>query len=242
MFKVWYLVGMQKILELQTGSKMYNLQTPTSDDDRSVVFIESLEDVLFSKHEGSHKVGDETDVTTYSLRRFMKLGASGNFNIIIPLFQHFNLNPLYVDDLGNELVNARTMFLSKKMTNSVLGMTSSSFHNIERYQQGTYRASVEDNYKKLLKDLTSSYLALTLSRLILRDGYWDHAWYGSQENKIAYNIKTGKFFLAEIKYILTNARQEFEGTVSRSNLVDEPDMLKINELTKQLHLKSWGFS
>lgn len=127
------------IMECVAGSKLYGLNTPESDTDIRGIFIQDENNLI----ELPQEVSDEkSDIKFYSLKKFMKLAADCNPNIIellfIPKDKLIQTSPQY--DLLCE--NAH-LFMSKKARHTFTGYAYSQIqrakgknkkvHDVDKY-------------------------------------------------------------------------------------------------------------
>lgn len=101
------------------GSHAYNLAQPTSDTDVRGISLNSKEEILLGKDFGQ-VIDNPTDTTIYSFNKMIDLLSENNPNTLEILF----LNPdhyLYLSDIGQELLNNKDMFISKKCINTFWG-------------------------------------------------------------------------------------------------------------------------
>jgi len=137
------IVEKNKILEIKTGSNLYGLETPESDVDYGGVFVEPIEFVLpttrqilspFYRHESLNEIDlsikdkkdngrnskDAIDRKFYSLKKFVKLAAENNPNIIEMLFVNPE-NIIYCNKWGKLLLDNRNLFLHEGLVERFIG-------------------------------------------------------------------------------------------------------------------------
>lgn len=121
-----------KILEIKTGSNLYGLQTSTSDVDYSGIFLPNKEYILgFKKCEevdlsikdkldNGKNSSEATDKKMYEFRKYITLAMFCNPNILEMLFVNSE-NIVYVNDIGNQLLNLATIFPHKGLKDRFIG-------------------------------------------------------------------------------------------------------------------------
>ena len=132
-------VDSRTIYRVVHGSRAYGLATPTSDLDVKGICIEPRDYHLgyafkCEQQERLANKGRECDSVIYSLRKFVKLAADCNPNIIEVLFvneKHF----LYIDDFGHQLREVRDSFLSKKARHTFAGYAYAQVKRIETHRR-----------------------------------------------------------------------------------------------------------
>jgi predicted nucleotidyltransferase len=114
------------------GSHAYGTNTPTSDLDLKGVAIPPREYFLgFAQHFEQAEVR-EPDMVVYELRKFMQLAADCNPNIIETLFtdpsDHLGVTPL-----GEKLLAARDLFLSRRARYTFSGYAMAQMRRLETH-------------------------------------------------------------------------------------------------------------
>ena len=120
------------ILRFLTGSHAYGTETPNSDKDYMGVFIPNEEYVLGNKTceqvqirtnnsgSGKQNTKDDVDIVIYSLPKFIKLLTANNPTILETLY-YPKKNILVNTELGQELLDSASLFVSKKVKHTFLG-------------------------------------------------------------------------------------------------------------------------
>jgi len=99
-----------RILLLQTGSKLYGTDTAESDDDKVAIFLPDIEYVFgFQKCEMVQTCSKDVDFVQYEFRKFVKLAMECNPNVIELLFCA-DKNILWKNEFGNDLLDVRHLF------------------------------------------------------------------------------------------------------------------------------------
>ncbi len=123
------------ILCAVVGSQSYGISLPHSDTDYKGIFI-APKPYYYGLHTVEQKdrgwLGEEAgtgkfayldgnkDVTFYELRKYVKLAAACNPNIIELLFEDESMYK-YKDSFAQKLIDNRELFISKKVRHSYAG-------------------------------------------------------------------------------------------------------------------------
>lgn len=124
------------ILIIRSGSFLYGLNTPTSDEDYVGIFIPPME-YLFgtktceqvdlsvkSKLANGKNSMEAKDITFYSIQKFVKLALDNNPNILETLFVNEE-NIMYINELGERLLQYNKDFVSKRAEMTFFGYVKS---------------------------------------------------------------------------------------------------------------------
>ncbi|MDX9723696.1 MAG: nucleotidyltransferase domain-containing protein [Myxococcota bacterium] len=128
----WF--GQRCIFLCMHGSHAYGTATPSSDVDVRGVAIAPRE-LLFG-YRGCPEQADkkEPDLVVYELRKFMRLAADCNPNIIELLWVD-EAARLFTHPLGERMLEARGLFLSKRARYSFAGYASSQLKRIQTHRK-----------------------------------------------------------------------------------------------------------
>ena len=112
------------------GSRSYGTNTPDSDTDVRGFFMDSLDDML-GMSEGKAQYEDKTtDTVVYSFRKFVKLVADCNPNVV----EHLGTRPsehVYTTPVFENVVTNKNLFLSKRAFYSFSGYATSQLRRLE---------------------------------------------------------------------------------------------------------------
>jgi predicted nucleotidyltransferase len=120
------------ILKIRSGSHLYGLETPTSDEDFLGIYLSTPEELLglqksefidesiVSKGDDGRNDSDAVDCKYYSLQKFCQLALNANPSILEMLFAD-DKNIIECDEYGRELIENRDKFLSLKIKHSYIG-------------------------------------------------------------------------------------------------------------------------
>lgn len=129
---------MNVILEGVAGSKSFGLDTPESDTDLHGVFLAPIESFLGlqARTETYHSTSDDVDRTHHELGKFCKLALQANPTILEALY----LNDYTVKtELGQELLDLRKSFLSKRCVQTYGGYAKAQFIKLMRAESSERR-------------------------------------------------------------------------------------------------------
>lgn len=130
-----------KILEITTGSFLYGTNNPESDKDYVGIFMPTEEYVLgFKRCEevdfsiiDKDKEGKNTnkalDRKLYEFRKFIKLALENNPNILEILFVNQD-NIVFINEIGEELLKIKHLFLHKGLKQKFCGYAFSQKHKM----------------------------------------------------------------------------------------------------------------
>lgn len=122
----------------RAGSHSYGLNTPESDEDFKGLAIPPREYFLgfmnkFEQAEVKKTADSDVEFVIYDIRKFFNLCAENNPNIIELLW----LDPsdyLFVSPIGEKIIAARQLFLSKRARYSFAGYAFSQLHRIKGHR------------------------------------------------------------------------------------------------------------
>lgn len=124
-------VGTMTILRAEVGSTVHGTNVSDQGDrDEMGIAIEPMHYVIGMRHwettvlrtapEGQKSGPGDLDLQTHSLRKFCRLAAKGNPTVLLPLFVPESAL-MEVNQLGRELIERRSMFLSRECGKAFLG-------------------------------------------------------------------------------------------------------------------------
>ncbi len=121
------------ILRTLSGSRAHGLAREGSDTDTRGICIPPRRFLLglseFEQHES-----EGGDHVTYALAKFVHLALQGNPNILESLFAHPE-DLLVVTEAGQQLIDAREMFLSKQVGKRFMGYALAQLKRMERHHR-----------------------------------------------------------------------------------------------------------
>ena len=111
------------------GSHAYGTNTPTSDEDFKGICIPKKEYFLGSISRFEQAELKDPDTVIYEIRKFFNLASQCNPNII----ELLHVDPqdyIYVDSIGEEILDNKDLFISKKIKHTFLGYSVSQLKRI----------------------------------------------------------------------------------------------------------------
>ena len=135
------------ILVALTGSHSYGLNMPSSDKDYKGIFIASSEyyiglksieqkDNGWESEEGNGKFDylGEKDTVAYELRKYLRLAAKCNPNILELLFEDPKFYT-YINDKGQVLIDNKELFLSKRVRHTYAGYAHQQIKKVKTHRK-----------------------------------------------------------------------------------------------------------
>ena len=209
------------ILLALTGSHSYGLSLPSSDKDYKGIFIAPKAYYLGlleieQKDNGWNEIGngnfsildDNKDTVMYELKKYLKLASKCNPNILELLFEDEQYYE-YVNPLGQILIDARTLFLSKKVRYTYSGYAHAQIRKIKTHRKWLLEPVTK---KPQLEDYgLDNNSALTKAQ---HNAFLEYLWT---------LMKDSIEFFAEEKelYALINERIDFKGLIYQQPLPEE---------------------
>ena len=111
------------------GSRAYGVETSTSDWDWRGVASNSCKEILLGQ-DFEQVVDKTTDTTIYSIKKFVNLLISNNPNIL-EICGNKPEHIIYMNEIGQELIENKSMFLSRKAIGSFKGYALAQLHRLE---------------------------------------------------------------------------------------------------------------
>lgn len=246
-----------EILRTTVGSEVHGIGIPGTDDhDEMGVYIERPEAVLgVDKHplghytartqpEGRRSQHGDTDLSMYSLRRFLALALTGHPTVLLPLFAPRSA-VLNISRLGAELREMGPSLLSLQAGHRFLGYMEGQIQRVE----GQDRRHMPNRPELIAAHGYDTKYAAHALRLaiqgceVVRDGTLTlpMAW---RHRELVMSVKEGRvdkqgalYFIGEYARTL---RELLES--GKSPLADRPDVDKINAWSVEAHFAWWGYS
>lgn len=122
------------IFRCLTGSHAYGTSLSTSDLDTRGIFIAPPSHVLSCVHTVEQYEDKKTDTVIYELKKFLRLAANCNPNIIELLFTDKE-NILFIDEPFSKIREHAHLFLSRKAKHTFCGYAMSQLHRIKGHNK-----------------------------------------------------------------------------------------------------------
>lgn len=189
------LVEKGKILEIKSGSHLYGLNTPTSDEDYVGIFfasenyiyglktVEQVDLSIIDKHKNGKNTKLAVDRKFYELKRFVKLASQGNPNIIEILFASED-SIIYISDFGKYLLENRKLFISKNIIPKFLGYARSQKNKLMVKTENM--KNLIDGVKFLQKEIANGNEKIVLPELSNKSEF--NRLFKETPNKVHYKI------------------------------------------------------
>ena len=135
------------------GSHAYGTATPESDLDIRGVALNSKADILTNQN-FEQVIHEPTDTTIYSFNKIISLLSNCNPNVI----EMLGLKPehyLYLSPIGQELLNNKHLFLSKKAVYSFGGYTNQQLRRLDNKAVRTVEQAARE--KHILNSIMNAY-------------------------------------------------------------------------------------
>ena len=135
------------------GSHAYGTATPESDLDIRGVALNSKADILTNQN-FEQVIHEPTDTTIYSFNKIISLLSNCNPNVI----EMLGLKPehyLYLSPIGQELLNNKHLFLSKKAVYSFGGYASQQLRRLDNKAVRTVEQAARE--KHILNSIMNAY-------------------------------------------------------------------------------------
>ena len=223
-----------------SGSRSYGTHTNESDTDIQGFFVPHLDYIIGIKNVEQVSLNFKTNKGNliegqiFSIQKIIKLLSNCNPNVLEMLWVR-EKDILYKNHIGDEILNNRGLFLSKKVKHTYVGYAHAQFqrmkrinvnamNNLKRKEQRIKFGYDTKNALHLIRLLTMGYEILTEKVL--------HVWREDRDYLKA--ILEGKY---NFKYIADIAEKKFElleQTYVTSDLVNAVDYVKIQELLKTI--------
>lgn len=208
---------MNIIVKAIGGSKLYGIDTPTSDLDIRGVFIPTLPELLIEKVE---TVEEKPDTVYHSLEKFVRLCLNGNPSCLELLFTPESHILERTKD-WSYLTFIRKEFLSKRVLKSYGGFLK---HQIADFKKNKTDSKALVHAYRLANQLAYICAYHTLDPIL-------HSEYVQDIR----NIYVGAYDLTSILNVIENCLVE----ASKTTLPDEPNTKRIQDCMIKLH--EWSY-
>ncbi|HUN81487.1 MAG TPA: nucleotidyltransferase domain-containing protein [Phycisphaerae bacterium] len=206
----------QIIYRCVIGSRAYGLAHDDSDTDIRGIFIPSANAHWSLFGVPDQLESDETQECYWELQKFLMLALKANPNVLECLYSP---EVLHVAPLGSELLDMRSVFLSKLVYQTYNGYVLSQFKKLE--QDMRTRGDIRWKHAMHL-------IRLLLSGIVaLRDRFVPVRVEDHREQLLA--IKQGVVAWETVNAWRLQLHAEFDSTYAATSLPDRPDYQRVNE-------------
>lgn len=218
------------------GSIAYGTVTKESDVDIRGITENTVSELIGLDEDRESIVFKDSDVTLYTLKKVLCLFAACNPNVI----EMLGLNPehyLYISDIGQEILNNKSIFLSKRAALSFGGYAISQLHKLNQM-----RDMLKSGWKKRICGKMAKHqmhlLRLYIMGIDILQG--EIITYREKEHGLLMQIRNGEFLkddepTKEFDALLKDYERRFNEVANKSKLPEKVDMNKINELAIKLN-------
>lgn len=236
------------IFKIRTGSHMYGTNTPDSDIDHIGVCIPPKDFVLgtykFEQYEERTNPSDsdkkntkaDSDLTIYSLQKYIKLLADNNPNILETVYAPEDCI-VYCDDLGRDLLKSRGLFISKRAYYKFMGYAVAQKKKLLTKEPVGLRSRIVEKHGIDTKYAAHLIRLLLFGVELLRTGELK---FPTEHRKYLVSIKNGEWPLSHIIDKATYLERWMEESFKTTSLPDTPNMEAINKLQISLIERHWS--
>jgi predicted nucleotidyltransferase len=232
------------ILLAYRGSIAHGMYVPSSDpsgiDDKDVmaVCVPPLDYYFGLQEFGSRGTKEikcgEWDIVVYETRKFIRLLAQGNPNVLMMLWLDDSFY-LKVNETGQLLLDRRRLFVGRHVYTAFVGYARSQLHKMTHcaFQgyMGAKRKALVEKYGYDCKNAAHLIRLLRMGIEFLRDG---QLYVRRDDAEELLSIKRGEWTLEQVKTEAERGFQAAEEAYRTSTLPPGPDMDRINELAVEV--------
>ena len=215
-----------KIYEGLVGSRAYGLENASSDQDIRGIYLPparlhwsifGVPEQLEVPHSARLEEDENADRVYWEFEKFLRLALKANPNILEVLFTPLKL---FVSPLAEELLEHRTIFLSKYIFKTYGGYVLSQFKRMEQdlRNRGTIRSKHACHCLRLL---IAGHHALATGEILVDVG---------AHRDLLLQIKQGGIPFPDLQQIVREWETKFNEVYERTVLPDYPDFAKANEI------------
>lgn len=233
-------LGEWAVLTAYRGSIAHGMYVPSSNpnsiDDKDVmaVCIPPLEYYFGLKEFGSGGTKeikrDEWDIVVYEARKFIRLLAQGNPNVLMMLWLDDNFY-IKVTEAGRLILDNRNAFVGRHVYKAFTGYAYSQLHKMTHLafegHMGTKRKALVEKYGYDCKNAAHLIRLLRMGIEFLKDG---QLYVKREDAKQLLEIKRGEWTLDQVKAEAEHGFKVAEQAYLASTLPKGPDMEIINNL------------
>jgi len=233
LFKMLPFDGKGAILLGYRGSISHGTYVPNKIDDKDIlgIVIPPQEYMYGLKHyELTEKFVEEIDMVVYEIRKYIKLLAQNNPNVMSLLWLkecHYILKT----ELGQRLIDNRDLFISKRAYKTYGGYAVSQFRKMTAFQfngyMGEKRKELVEQFGYDTKNAAHLIRLLKMGIEILTTGEVNVF---REDSQLYMAIKAGEWTLKSIKEEAERLFKLLDEAFVRSKIKDSPDLETIDKL------------
>lgn len=243
--------GTSVILRAVVGSTVHGTNVAQQDDrDEMAIAIEPMHYVIGMRHwettvfrtqpDGVKSGPGDLDLVTHSLRKYCRLAARGNPTMQLPLFVPED-SIVSINQLGRELIERRSMFLSRECGKAFLGYMRAQKNRLEGTQGGRHGSRPElvaqygfdtkyaGHIIRLgyqgVELMTTGHLSLPMS---------------PEESAEVRAVRTGRRTLEQVLSLAGQLERQLKDSLDTGPLPDHPDEDAINDFLQDAYLRAWS--
>lgn len=155
------------------GSRAYGVETSTSDWDWRGVASNSCKEILLGQ-DFEQVVDKTTDTTIYSIKKIVKLLISNNPNTL-EICGNKPEHIVYINDIGQKLIDNIDMFLSRKAIGSFKGYALAQLHRMENalchdtYSEPQKLAHIKNAMERAMLSFNGRYESFKGQKLAIKE-------------------------------------------------------------------------
>jgi predicted nucleotidyltransferase len=224
---------MKIIFSTLVGSRLYSLETESSDYDVKSVALPSLLDLLGSSDKAREhwdgEIKNPGEHVVYSITKFVKLFACGNPTITELVFADKKYHQIEADPCWAVIRNfCRTHLLTTKVIGAFKGYIYDQLERVKQKKAQNNREWMIEKHGFDIKSASHVYrLAIQASELITTETCSPTM--SGEDRNIAFKIKSGQVTFEETIKLLESAVKKFNEACTKSVLIAY-DKDKIEEL------------
>ena len=223
----------------EAGSRLTGTNVETSDHDYIKVIAEDPEFVTgLGTFEPPQAKEDDSDVSTYGLRKFAGLCAAGNPNLLQGLFVPQKMLVLDTQS-GRWLREHSALFVSKRAAAKFKGYALAQFDSLTGARnKKVNRPELVEKYGYDTKFAGHAYRLTVQGAEFLRTGRLELPM-EQKHRDVILAIRKGWYGYDSVVEVIKRAIFDLEQAIQTTRLPDEPDYLGINNLLHEIYLDAW---
>ena len=217
------------------GSKNYNLNDSTSDNDIKIYVLPTFEDLYFKKEFSDSNIGKDLDYDAHDIRKLSILLWKSNINFIETIFSmriEKSLNQYTTDNIlkiyknRNKLAKMNLLHLWE----ACIGMHDNKFTNLVKGTEGT--KDLVEKYGYDTKQALHCYRCLDFLQKFLDNNFNDF------EDAMFYDYGNERNFMLSIKYGAYSLEKFKELAIEKRLKIEPLKNIYINQKADE-ELKNW---